>query len=222
MITFTKSITVGLVIAVTTINHINAAALPNGYYETNCPPKDFDSVQDFNLTAYLGHWYCQAQSPVTYAPISENYCVTATYSLKDNGDILVHNYDNKNQPNGPSRSVNLNGRIPDPDDSSKIKVGFPGFELLAGNYWVVYVGPIDEDTGLYSTALISGGSPSYENMDNGLCIAPNNAGFWVFTRDQLPDDGVVDGLKEIGRGLGLDVDALNPIVQDGCDYENEY
>ena len=44
---------------------------------TVCPPTNFDAVKDFNLEAYLGTWYVQAQANTQYLPESQNYCVKA-------------------------------------------------------------------------------------------------------------------------------------------------
>jgi lipocalin len=185
-----------------------------------CPPANFDSVKGFDLSAYLGQWYAQAQAPVNYAPLSENYCVAAKYTLKADGESIdVFNQDRKNSVTGAVNKVHLNGAIPNKSDPSKIKVIFPLVpfpKLFGADYWVVATGPIVD--GKYDWAIISGGAPTQENKSNNLCIAPRNAGFWLFTRESTPPKAKVDMLKSTAQSIGLDVTALNNIEHNGCSY----
>ncbi|KAJ3154472.1 hypothetical protein HK101_001618 [Irineochytrium annulatum] len=196
----------------------SASPLP-GSGASSCPPKNFDALPTLNVTAYLGRWYCQAQAPVLYAPLSENYCVTATYTLKPDGTVDVFNYDNKKAVNGPVNSIHLVGKIPNPSQPSKLKVLFPAFPFFGGDYWVIKTGPINAD-GQYDWALISGGSPSH-TAKNGQCIAPLNAGLWIFSRTPVAGQAFVEARKQDLRDMGLDADALNPIAQEGCLYAED-
>eukprot|EP00438_Fugacium_kawagutii_P001909 Skav218216 [mRNA] locus=scaffold1375:83241:84182:- [translate_table: standard] len=50
---------------------------------TQCPPADFDTVQDFDLSKFISkRWYIQQQMAVNYLPASQNRCVYAEYQLR--------------------------------------------------------------------------------------------------------------------------------------------
>ncbi|KAJ3308695.1 hypothetical protein HDU76_003837, partial [Blyttiomyces sp. JEL0837] len=194
-------------------------ALPfGGSPSPNCPPKGFDALPTLNVTAYAGRWYCQSQAPVTYAGVNENFCVTATYTLKTDGSLDVFNYDNKDKVNGTPNKVHLNGNFVSPSQPSKLRVTFPAFPNFGGDYWVMKTGPINAN-GQYDWAIISGGNATASSGKDGKCIAPNNAGLWMFTREPVVAKSLSDSLTQEILGLGLDASAMNPIVQEGCLYE---
>lgn len=150
---------------------VNATPTPlPPYVESSkkCPPKNFATVTAFDINAYVGKWYVQAQQPTRYLPEKRNYCVTANYTILDSKTIKVVNYANDNAVNGQPKGGELRAIIKDPAVPSKLSVG-PKFlpDSIKGPYWIVKTGPIFEDTGLYSWAVIVGGSPIYENRENG-------------------------------------------------------
>ena len=49
-------------------------------------PTDFTTVQSFSAAPYMGTWYEQKADFFFSGP-----CTTATYTLKDNGDVEVKN-----------------------------------------------------------------------------------------------------------------------------------
>ncbi|KAG8468729.1 hypothetical protein KFE25_013812 [Diacronema lutheri] len=59
---------------------------------TGCPPAGFDSVANFSLARYIAAspWYVIAQLPISFQPVSELYCVRATY-VQANETIYVFN-----------------------------------------------------------------------------------------------------------------------------------
>jgi len=49
-----------------------------------CPPVGFDSLPNFDLTAYVSApWYIQQQIPLVYQPVNQLYCVRAVYKPRD-------------------------------------------------------------------------------------------------------------------------------------------
>jgi len=67
-------------------------------------------------------------------------------------------------------------------------------------------------------ALVSGGAPKIEGED-GLCrtgTGVNEAGLWIFTRQQLRDDALVQKVRQIALGKGFDLSVLNDVQQAGC------
>jgi hypothetical protein len=193
----------------------------------------------------------------------------------------VFNYSNLDKVNGQVKSTNphLVATIRDPTQPSKLAVGPPFLPVaLAGPYWVVATGPINETTKEYewvrtsplqkknipvclsvptphpinikislsvpthhhthetlkhldvhSQALISGGSPT-EQGPTGKCVANaspfnpstvlngNGQGLWIFTRAQVADPRLVDAIRGVAVELGLDVEFMKPVVQEGCVY----
>lgn len=131
-----------------------------------CPPKNFTTVTDFNVEAYMGKWFVQAQQPTSYLPFDNNFCVTANYTLLDSKTIQVVNYANVGAINSNPKGIELRGIIKDPAVPSKLSVG-PKFlpNFLKGPYWIVYTSDINKETGLYDYAVIVGGSPTKENTE---------------------------------------------------------
>lgn len=73
----------------------------------------------------------------------------------------------------------------------------------------------------YEWALISGGPPK-KQTENGYCETGsgiNNSGLWIFTREKVASDATINKIRGIAKGLGFDLDVLQPVVQEGCTYE---
>ncbi|KXZ54447.1 hypothetical protein GPECTOR_5g99 [Gonium pectorale] len=153
---------------------------------TTCPPENFTTVSDFNITAYAAApWYVQKQLPQPYQPPSQLFCVKAEYELKDptnvSAGVIVNNYANEGAVNGPSRGssrfdrTNASRLVAVPQTpgagakDGKLLVGpeilqtvLPrGWRNAYGPYWVVAVGPSANRTIAYDWAIISGGPPKY-------------------------------------------------------------
>ena len=85
----------------------------------------------------------------------------------------------------------------------------------------------DEDKGY---ALITGGQP-YIETQNGLCRTGNgynNSGIWIFLRSQERDEDLIQEVRDIALGQGIDVSVLMDVDQVNCDnmhkakYENDF
>jgi lipocalin len=197
-----------------------AAAVPTS---PSCPPKDFSSVSNFNVQAYLGKWFVLAQQPSRFLSKDTNYCVTAEYSLIDESNIKVLNSAKKGSVVGETIGGELRGVILDSNFPSQLVVG-PQFvpNFMKGPYWVAYTSPINPSTGLYDYAIVVAGPPKTLNSANNLCSAssgdsssPNGEGLWLFSR--MPDDALaLEDLKNVAVGLGLDISVLNTVQQVGC------
>jgi len=184
-----------------------------------CPPADFSTVQNFDLNSYVARrWYIQEQAAVKYLPESENYCVYADYSLGHHFwgyEVTVHNHaeDVAESHAAHDSGKFLCAKVVD-EASGKLKVA-PCFlaPFLAGPYWVV---DYDESAGY---ALISGGAPTHETA--GGCstgTGTNNAGLWIFTRQQTRNETLVTKVRGIAEAKGFDLSVLNVVQQPaGCD-----
>jgi lipocalin len=200
---------------------VTALPSPGPSVSFACPPISFDSVKEFDLLAYLGQWYTQAQKPTSYSPVSQNYCVAARYSLNADGSSFdVFNQARKSSVTGPLNSIHLRGTIPRKNDPSKIKISFtfiPFPNAVGGNYWVVATSPIIN--GMYDWAIITGGAPTLENASG--CSVPGDHGMWLFTRDATPPKEKLLMIKDTARKLGLDVSVLNDVEHNGCTYAHQ-
>lgn len=70
-----------------------------------CPPVGFDSLPNFNLTAYVSApWYIQQQIPLVYQPVNQLYCVRAVYKPRDPANFkkgtVVYNSANEGSVTG--------------------------------------------------------------------------------------------------------------------------
>lgn len=188
----------------------------------SCPPKNFSTMSGFDLNAFVkGRWYIQQQMPVSYLPKSQNRCVYAEYTITAQKtfwgyNVLVHNHaEDVAPPHAVHDSGNfLCAKVVD-SQSGKLEVA-PCFvpSLFSGPYWVL---AFDEEKGY---ALISGGAPV--NSAPGGCrtgSGVNDAGLWIFTRQQKRDDSLVDYVRGIAVGKGFDLSVLNNVDQTDCASE---
>lgn len=145
-------------------------------------PKGAVPVKPFDLKKYLGKWYEIARLDYKWEKHMDN--VTATYSLKDNGDIRVDNkgYDLKKEK--WEESIGKAKPVADPEEA-RLKVSFFG-PFYAG-YNVIAIDPN------YRYALVVGESTNY---------------MWILSRETtIPDDVKQDYLKQ-AETLGFKTENL--------------
>jgi len=184
-----------------------------------CPPADFDTTEDFDLTTFISkRWYIQQQMETKYLPKSQNRCVYAEYKLKEKKtfwgyDVDVHNHAEEVAPPHVEHDSGskLCAKVVD-KTRGKLEVA-PCFlpTALAGPYWVL---DYDEAAGY---ALISGGAPKV--VAEGGCrtgTGTNDAGLWIFTREQKRDDALVQKVRDIAAKKGFDLSVLNDVDQTEC------
>jgi len=205
----------------------NATDAAGANATVSCPPPGFNSVENFNLSAWTEHpWYIQEQMPVIYQQPETFFCVRASYKQLGDDAVQVLNTANKGSVDGPQQNDGppLKAVIPDLSDPSKLKVGL---EFLPnesyGDYWVVFAGP---DEGPYDYGIVSGGPPTLEGIDGGGCVAgtpvqTNEAGLWLFTKEAEPEEETVEMLKQKASDLGFDLSVLLPVDHQGCQYPSQ-
>ena len=115
-------------------------------YLTNPPP----TVESIDINRYYGTWFQIADYPQLYEMLC-NRCTTASYHQGYNDSIIVQN---KAWYISSEESCMIEGyaTIPNQTEPSKLEVTF--FEPFKANYWIVEVGPIQEN-GLYSYSIVS-------------------------------------------------------------------
>ncbi len=114
------------------------------------PYPPLDTVKEVDLQRYLGTWYEIAR----YEHYFERGCrdVTATYTLKEDGEINVVNRCTKEEDAKIKEAVGVAYAVD--ESSSKLKVSF--FRPFYGDYWIIM---LDDD---YRYAVV--GDPSREYL----------------------------------------------------------
>lgn len=131
--------------------------------------------------------------------------------------------------NGPNQvtddSFKLLGEIPDLSDPAKLQVGISGpfgnGPIFSGPYWVVAIDETDITDPQW--AIVTGGPPTVES--NGACLFEsagfNGDGFWLFSKKPVDPENTAL-MREKAADLGLDVSALLPVEQEGCNYDGAF
>lgn len=145
-------------------------------------------VPTVNLEKYSGTWYEIARFPNFFEKGLD--CVSATYTLRDDGRIDVLNQGRKIDDPSEIKSAKGIAWIPDTAESAKLKVRF--FWPFSGNYWIL---ELDQD---YQHVLI--GEPSRKYL-------------WILCRQRTMDDPVYNRLKEKAKQLGFDTEKLERVNQ---------
>ena len=148
---------------------------------------DLKTVPDLKLPRYLGTWYEIARLPMRHEPEA---CtdVSANYSLKDNGNVRVHN---RCRMAGEIEEAIGEATVVD-NDSARLAVSFlpKGLRWLPftkGDYWVMQVAPD------YSVALV--GSPDRDYL-------------WLLARQPQLDATVQEHYLAQARLQGFDLSRL--------------
>lgn len=191
------------------------------------------SAEQFSLENYIEKtWYVQKQQPNPYQSEDDLFCVTATYNLKENGQLEVLNYGNSGGVNEGVMGTSPDGcafsnLCAEQESGGRLKVA-PcllglGPTLIGGPYWVLAVAPD------YSWAIISGGQPDQVRQEEPevLCttkeglpvIDINGSGLWLFTRERFPSNSVIETMEEKLVELGVWPGDLIDVVHEDCRYE---
>lgn len=83
-------------------------------------------------------------------------CVTATYGLRDDGSISVHNAQNQWKPNGTLSTIDGHAYAPNASEPGKLLVEFDSVPY-PGSYWIVKLGPVEDNEYQYSVVTDSFG-----------------------------------------------------------------
>jgi len=160
---------------------------PSTTVREKLPP--LDSVPALDLQRYLGTWYEIASYPQRFQKGCTN--TTATYALKDNGEINVFNRCRKGGLDGPETSATGRARVIDPAVStSRLQVSF--FGPFWGDYWVIDLDPE------YSFAVV--GHPGRDYL-------------WILSRTPQMEPAVYDGILERLTAMHYDVSRLQRTLQ---------
>ena len=200
----------------------------------NCSKVELQTDPKVNLTEYIrSTWYVQQQQVNGYQPISDLYCVAATYSINTsikvplfNGKVIsVYNYANRDKVNGlalGNNSTFLCARETNASHPEKLSVA-PCFlpNLFAGPYWILAAGPTPSN---YTWAVVIGGQPTV-NV-NSTCTTRetgiNNSGLWIFTRERIAEHGNINYIRSIIEKKNISTSKLINVTHENCSYSGAF
>lgn len=154
---------------------------------SSSPAQELPTVQEVDLAQYAGTWYEIARLPNSFE--KGMTCVTATYTLKDNGKVQVLNRGYLAEK-GKYKSARGAAWVPDSDYPGRLKVSF--FWPFAGNYYIM---ALDED---YKYALV--GDPSRKYL-------------WLLARSKTLEESIYSKLMALAKSKGFNVEEVIRIDQ---------
>ena len=150
------------------------------------PP--LQTVAEVDLSRYTGTWFEIASFPQRF----QQGCTgtTATYTLRDDGELAVVNRCRKGSLQGEEDSAQGRARVVDAATNAKLEVSF--FWPFRGDYWIIDLG---KD---YEYAVV--GHPSRDYL-------------WILSRTPTMDGGVYARILQRLRAKGYQVDRLQKTLQ---------
>lgn len=145
-------------------------------------PEGATAVQNFNSKKYLGKWYEIARFDFRFERGLNN--VTATYSMKDNGNIKVDNRGYNFEKKKWSESIGEAKFVGD-ENIARLKVSF--FKPIWAGYNVI---DMDKD---YKYALIAGNNLDY---------------LWILSREKTIPTEYKERFLKKAKSLGYDISKL--------------
>jgi apolipoprotein D and lipocalin family protein len=150
------------------------------------PP--LQTVQRVDVQRYLGTWYEIASFPQSF----QKGCTgtTATYSLREDGDLDVLNRCRDGSLDGEERSAHGRARILDRSTNAKLEVSF--FRPFWGDYWVIDLGAD------YEYAVV--GHPSRDYL-------------WILSRTPTLDPERYEAIVQRLKAQGYETQRLQRTLQ---------
>jgi lipocalin len=153
--------------------------------------KDLPTVTEVDLKRYAGLWYEIARLPNRFENGLD--CVTAQYTLLENGKVEVINQGRKVDKDNEISSIKGSARVPNADFPGRLKVTF--FWPFAGDYYII---ALDEE---YTHALV--GDPSRKFL-------------WILSKNKSLDKEIYENLIDIAADYGFNTESIIKVNQD-CD-----
>ena len=146
------------------------------------------TVERVELSRYVGTWYEIASFPQSF----QEGCTatTATYTVRDDGDIDVLNRCRRDSLQGELDEAEGRARVTDRRTNSRLEVSF--FRPFWGEYWIIDLGAD------YEYAVV--GHPSRDYL-------------WILSRSPTMDEDVYAGILERLREQGYQLDGLQRTLQ---------
>ena len=151
--------------------------------------KDLQVVKKLDLEKYSGTWYEIVRFQSSFE--SSLKCVTATYTIKENGKIEVWNKGHKISDSSKISEIKGTAWIPDENETAKLKVRF--FWPFSGDYWIIAL----DDT--YQYAMVG---------------HPNRKYLWILSREKKLDAEIIQNLLLQAKNQGFDTSKIEFVAQD--------
>lgn len=150
------------------------------------------TVSQVDLDRYLGLWYEIASFPQSF----QRGCTgsTATYSLRNDGDIDVVNRCRIGALDGREKVAAGLAQVVDRTTNAKLRVSF--FRPFWGDYWIIDLGAN------YEYAVV--GHPSRDYL-------------WILSRIPTMESGVYEGIVSRLKAQGYETERLNRTLQPSGD-----
>lgn len=152
-------------------------------------PEFLPSVEDVDLNKYSGLWYEIARLPNSFEKGLE--CVTANYSLNEDGTIKVLNQGISSSDRSITKSATGKAKVPDPQYPGRLKVSF--FGPFYGNYYIIELG---------------------SNYEYVLVGEPKRKYLWVLARKPNLDNTIYEQLISKAEQLGFKTNTIIKVKQD--------
>lgn len=149
-----------------------------------------NTVPGVDLEKYAGKWYEIARLPNSFEKGLD--CVTAEYTLRDDGKVTVLNSGRKEKDPEKRNSAKGKAWVPDPNEPGRLKVSF--FWPFAGNYYIFHL--------------------DKENYRYSLVGDPSRKYFWILARNPQMEQAQYDSLMEIARQNGFPVEQVIRVNQE--------
>jgi len=146
------------------------------------------TVDKVDLERYMGKWYEIARFPHSFEKGLVG--VSATYSLKKNGKVVVINQGFKESLSGKLKRAKGFAKVPDPNVPGRLMVYF--FWPFGGEYLIL---DLDEN---YQYVLVGSSSKNY---------------LWILCRSTIMDDTTYNHLINKAESLGFDTSRLEKVPQ---------
>ena len=152
--------------------------------------KKLSTVPGVDLNKYSGKWYEIARLPNSFE--KGLICVTAEYSLREDGKVTVVNSGRKED--NPARIDSIKGKawVPDPNEAGRLKVQF--FWPFAGGYYIFHL--------------------DQENYQYALVGTPSRKFFWLLSRNPAIDESLYEELVKIASDNGFETGNILKVRQD--------
>lgn len=151
-------------------------------------PPPLQTVSHVDVNRYMGKWYEIASFPQWF----QKNCtaVSATYTLRKDGDVDVLNECRDKTLDGKLRSAKGKAWIVDRESNARLKVRF--FWPFSGDYWIIDLGAE------YQYAVVGHPKRNY---------------LWILSRSRQMDPAVYDQILERLKQHHYDVNRLNKTLQ---------
>jgi apolipoprotein D and lipocalin family protein len=154
-------------------------------------------VSLLDIPNYLGHWTQVYQAPTNVIFQGYGTCITADYSLLDNGNINVVN--TQINENNEVEQINGYAYYKNVSEPGKLTVHLEGVPVDSP-YWIIKLGEITNNQYQYS-----------------IVTTPSGISLWVLVRDidsfyELYDAEVIDFLDEYNF-------KYESVIQTNCNYK---